>query len=181
MSIQATSPTQPLPDQPPPAIPPPLPALSYEDFRRHLAGLSDPDRRPESAGEKGAVKETARRLCSIFAKLFGDDLNRMTLWGRIGSALETACAKVSDDDLDRWCDLCLEHVQADPAEAARCDALTAVRLSWETWPRELRFALLSYIRSHRYAVLTFGRQRWEQALEEAKARKAAGGSGEVEL
>ena len=107
------------------------------------------------------MKQTAIRLVSVLAKLFGDDLDRKTLWGRIGSALETAHAKVSDDDLDRFADLCLEHVQADPGQAAACDALTTLRQQWGAWPPETRFGVLAYLATHRYAALTHGRARWE--------------------
>ena len=107
------------------------------------------------------MKESAIRLCSILAFLFGDSLDRLTLWGRIGSAFETAHAKVSDDDLDRFCDLLLEHVQADFAKAAACDALTQVRQVWAVRPPEWRHAFLNYVGTHRYALLTHGRARWE--------------------
>lgn len=143
-----------------PLSPPPLPALDAQEFRRKLAGLADPDRRPGET-EKVEVRETAVRLCSVLAHLFGESLDRLTLWGRIGSAFETACARVSDDDLDRWLNLLLEHVQADPVQVAACDALTQLVQTWAVRPPEWRHALLNYCRSHRYPLLTHGRARWE--------------------
>lgn len=135
--------------------------MGYDDFRRQLAGLADPQRRATET-EKVAVKESAIRFISVLAQLFGDTLDRLTLWGKIGSALEAAHAKVSDDDLDRFADLCLEHVQADPGHAAACDALSQLRGEWAVWPPETRHAFLGYIGSHKYAVLTHGRARWER-------------------
>jgi len=64
--------------------------------------------------------------------------------------------------LDRFTDLCLEHVQADPGKAAACDALTQLRLTWAVRTAEWRLVLLHYISTHQYAVLTHGRARWEQ-------------------
>lgn len=142
------------------SIPPKLPALDYQAFRRKLAGLADPDRHPGEA-ERSEVREAAIRLCSVLSHLFGEGLDRLTLWGRIGSAVETACAKVSDDDLDRFADLCLEHVQADVGRAAACDALTTLRQTWAVRPPEWRYALLTYCRQHRYAVIQHGRARWD--------------------
>ena len=144
-----------------PQSPPLLGRLDTQEFRRKLAGLADPDRHPGET-EKVEIKETAIRLCSVLAKLFGENLDRMTLWGRIGSAFETACAKVSDDDLDRWLNLLLEHVQADPVQAAACDAMTQLVQTWAVRPPEWRHALLNYCRSHRYPMLTHGRSRWER-------------------
>lgn len=137
------------------------PKLNYDEFRRKIVGLQDPLRHPGET-EKVEVKQAAIRLCSILAHLFGEELDRLTLWGRIGTAFETALAKTSDDDLDRFSDLCLEHVQADPGRAAACDALTQERATWAARPPEWRHAFLGYVASHRYAVLAHGRQRWDE-------------------
>lgn len=142
-------------------IPPSLPTLDTEAFRRKLAGLADPDRTP-GMSEKAEVRETASRFCSILAHLFGEDLERMTLWSRIDSALETAGAKVSDDDLDRWATLCLEHVQASAAKAAACDALRTLLETFAVRTPEWRHELLNYVATHRYAVVVRGRARWEE-------------------
>ena len=144
----------------------PLRPLSYDLFRKELLGLTDPERKVGES-EKVEVREIAIRLCSILAHLFGDSLERTTLWSRIGTAFETAIAKVSDDDLDRLTDLCLEHVQADPGQAAACDALTHVRQTFAVRPSEWRHSLIAYLRSHRYAVLTHGRARWEAIKKKA--------------
>lgn len=140
--------------------PPPLPVLDTEAFRRALAGLADPDRAP-TAGEKAEVKEAAIRWACVLAHLFGDDLDRLTLWSRIDSALETSLAKVSDDDLDRFAHLCLEHVRAEASRAAACDALVSVLGTFTVRPPEWRHAFLHYVAAHRFAVIAHGRARWE--------------------
>lgn len=141
-------------------LPPPLPRVDYQEFRRRLVGLADPERQPGVA-EKSEVRETAIRLCSILAHLFGDDLDRLTLWSRIASAIETAHAKTSDDDLDRFTDLCLEHIQAEAGKAAACDALTQMRETWAVRPPEWRHSFLGYVGTHRFALLSHGRARWD--------------------
>jgi hypothetical protein len=152
------------------SIPLPLPTIDYAAFRQSILGLSDPAARTQSVGEKEAVKQDAIRFCTILAYLFSDDLDRVTLWGRIGSAFETALAKVgSDSDLDRFADLCLDHVKAEAGKSAACDALTTMRQTWEARPVEWRNAFLAYIRMHRYAVLTHGRARWDGVKEGAVA------------
>jgi len=135
-----------------------------------LAGLTDPDRRPESAGEREAVRQDAVRFCSILAHLFGESLERTTLWERIGSALSTSLAKVTDDDLDRFTTLCLEHVCAEDARVAACEPLLGLLQTWAARPREWRQALLHYLATHRTAALVHARARWERVKK-----------GEVEL
>lgn len=148
MSTQATSPK-------------PLPTIDTEAIRRKLAGLADPLKRGAGETEQVEIKELASRLCSILASLFGDSLDRMTLWDRIGSAFATALAKTSDDDCDRFVSLCLEHVKADAAKAAACPALGSTLETFTIRPPEWRFAFLQYIDTHSYAVLVHGRARWE--------------------
>lgn len=145
----------------PPTSPPPIPVLDTEAIRRKLAGLTDPSRKPGGT-ERTEIRDIASRCCSILAHLFGEDLDRLTLWSRIDSALETAGAKVSDDDLDRWLSLCLEHVKADAGRAAACDSLQQVIETFAVRPAEWRHELLAYIATHRYAVVARGRARWEQ-------------------
>lgn len=138
--------------------------IDYEGFRQRLAGLLDPDRKGGVA-EKETVKHSAVRFVTVLCHLFGEDLDRKTLWSRIDSALVTAHAKTSDDDLDRFASLCLEHVQADPGKAAACGALSTLYAEWQAWPPEIRHSFLGYIATHRYPVLAHGRARWEQVKE----------------
>lgn len=108
------------------------------------------------------LKQISYRLCTMLAELFGDSLDRLTLWARIGSALSTSVAKVSDGDLERFVNLCLEHVQADPAQAAACNSLSQLLADFEGKPPEWRQGLLNYIGSHLYPILAHGRARWQE-------------------
>lgn len=137
-----------------------LPTMDYQEFRRKLAGLIDPERKIE-ASEKIEVKEAAIRLCSIFAHLFGESLDRITLWERIGSALRTSCAKVSDDDLDRFITLCLEHIQAEDSRVAACEPLKQIIETFAVRPSEWKYAFTNYVNTHRTALLVHARSRWE--------------------
>lgn len=149
---------------PPQVPPPPLPTLDTTALRRALAGLADPDRPGvgEGIAEATELRETAARLCSILASLFGEELDRLTLWSRIDSALEQAGAKVADGDLDRYVSLCLEHVKADAGKAAACEGLRQLFATFAARPIEWRQALVRHIASRRYAVVVRGRDRWEQ-------------------
>lgn len=157
MSIPESSPS---PDPVPVPVPPDLPEMDTESFRRKLAGLADPDR-TTGMTEKTEIRETASRFCSILAYLFGRDLDRLTLSSRIDSALESACAKVSDDDLDRFVTICLDHIQADAAQAAACEPLRQLLETFLVRPPEWRQEFLHYIGTHRLAVVVRGKARWD--------------------
>lgn len=144
-----------------PEAPASLPRLDTEALRRELAGLVDPSPRPGST-ERQEIAEAASRLCSILASLFGDDLDRLTLWSRIDSAIATACAKVTDGDLDRLVSLCLEHVKASPGAAAANPALGDLLATIGVRPQPWRQEFAHHLVAHRYAVLVHGRARWER-------------------
>ena len=143
----------------------PIGYLDWSALRQKLLAFTDPldpKRAPTlSLAEQANLKYEASRFVTILAHLFGPDLDRKTLWERIHSALETALAKVYDEDTDRFIHLCLEHVRAEIPAATSCEALNTVIQTWRQRPVEWRHALLHYLRSHRYVVLLDARNRWE--------------------
>lgn len=141
-----------------------LPVVSRDDFRRQLAGVCDPDRKL-SAGDQGSFRPKAERLVVCLCRHFGDALDRKTLWSRIDSGLQAACAKVSDGDLDRWLDLLLEHVRADPSSAACCADLAGLRHDLTAPDEAHKKAFLRWVETRRFAVLAHGRAAWEAYKE----------------
>jgi Tfp pilus assembly protein PilP len=95
------------------------------------------------------------------ASLFGDSLERVTLWTKIDAALVAACAKVADADLDRFVSLCLETVRAEPARAAASEPLFQMVTTFAARPPEWRHAFVEHVRHRRFAVVAHGRARWE--------------------
>lgn len=102
-------------------------------------------------------------------ELFGESLDRMTLWDKIGSALSAAASKCDDGDTDRFAALCLETIKADDAAAAR----NAGFANWVTTMAErdeaYRQAFVRHCGSKSAIVLVHARHAWEQR----KAMKGA--------
>lgn len=113
------------------------------------------------------IRDAAIRFCSILSSLFGDDLDQLSKWDRIGSAISSACAKVSGDDVDCFVTHCLDHIKADDAQVARCEPLSQLLSTFPERTPEWRFAYLDYFRTHRHAVLVHGRARWELVKKKA--------------
>lgn len=145
------------------ATPPPLPTFDAEAFRRKLAGFSAPA--PPGETEVVGMRDDAVRFATILADVFGPDLDRITLWSRIESALETACARESEGDLERWVTLCLEHVKAEPSKCAACMPLGQTLESFAVKPLQWRLEFLRYVNSRRYVVVVRARARWEDVKE----------------
>lgn len=149
---------------------PAIATLDLEEFRRRVAGLADPNRQPTGAAESASIKEEATQLCLTLCELFGDSLARETLWDRIGSALSTAAAKCDDGDTDRFAALCLDHVQADQAAAARHEEFAAwVLMMADGRDDAHRQAFVRHCGSKTAIVLVHARRAWENRKSMRKA------------
>lgn len=95
-------------------------------------------------------------------ELFGESLDRMTLWDRIGSALSTSAAKCDDGDTDRFASLCLEHVKADHAAAARHEGFAAWVVAMASRDDAYRQLFVRHCGSKTAIVLVHARHAWEQ-------------------
>jgi len=134
--------------------------LDFAAIRLRLAGLADPeaDRPLISAA---ITRDLATRYLTILADLFGESLERITLWSKIDSAVASALAKVGpSDDVARFASLCLETIAADPSRVAACLPLGVV-LETLGHSNTDRIQFLDYLRDHRYPVLVFARSRWD--------------------
>lgn len=138
-----------------------IPVIDTTEFRRRAAGLIDPHRKT-GAAESLSVKEEATQLCLAMCELFGDSLDRLKLWDRIGSAMSTSAAKCDDGDTDRFASLCLDHIKADNAEAARHEGFSAWVVAMASRDDAYRQHFIRHVGSKTPIVLIHGRAAWEQ-------------------
>lgn len=139
----------------------PIPVIDTTEFRRRVAGFIDPNRKT-GAAEEASVKEEAKQLCLALCELFGESLERMTLWDRISTALLTAAAKCDDGDTDRFASLCLEHVKADHAAAARHEGFAAWVTTLAARDDAYRQAFVRHCGQKAAIVLVHSRYAWEE-------------------
>jgi len=74
--------------------------------------------------ELGVIKDQAVRFCSILAEVFGEDLDRKTLWERIGNGLIVAAAKCGGD-WELFVNEMLKYIKAEPGKVAANRGLAA--------------------------------------------------------
>lgn len=152
-----------------------IPVIDTQEFRRRAAGLVDPNRRPTGAAESKSIAEEAKLLCLTLCDLFGESLERTSLWDRIGTALATAAAKCDDGDTDRFAALCLEHVKADQAAAARHEAFARWVVTMAARDDAFRQAFVRHCGSKAAIVLVHARAAWTDpaAVAERDAKRSA--------
>lgn len=150
-----------------PSRPSLLDQLSPEQVRQRLAGLIDP-------AEKVTVtdRETWRLLAIEFASclpiVFGDTLDRTTLWDRIASGLQSAYAKTAGSDIELFVQHVMEHIKAEPARVVASDRVCNIQERLYDLDDEARRGFMDYVATHLIPVLTFARREWKTSIGGAK-------------
>lgn len=142
-----------------------LESLNPQEYRLKLAGLFDPGRKPDRLDDT-SVRLSAIDFVIVLCEVFSSDLDRKTLWNRIGTALETGIAKCGGSVMS-FVHYALEHVKADKTLVAVHPKLSQMVQTWEHQPPEWSKNFLAYIRHNIYTLLIHSRSEW-QAKKEAK-------------
>lgn len=132
--------------------------LTAEEFRRKLAGMVDP-RRTMPEMELDAVKDEAINFCSTLASLFGDDLDRKTLWERIGNGIVTSVAKCGGE-IEVFMNEMLDYIKADPGKVAASKNMEMHIQMFATRPKEWKDAFLKIMETRHFIIVVKARTLW---------------------
>ena len=112
---------------------------------------------------KGLMEEIVG-FVSILPEVFSDDLDRKTLWERIGNGLITSLAKAGGD-FDLFINFCLEYIKAESGKVATNENFTAFIESALIRPDEWKTQFLTAIEKKHYLVIVKARARWNENKE----------------
>ena len=143
--------------------------MNPQEFKEKILNLKSSEE--ENLLTDESVKMEAIKLCSIFPELFGDDLDRLTLWNRIGSALETSVIK-ANYDIPYFVNLCLEHIKAEHSKVATHEYLSNFVEVNSAKSEEWKKAFFHYISTRYFLIIAKARSEWEKKKAE---RKQGGG------
>lgn len=143
--------------------------LDCVEYRRRLAGLSD------TAGIEGGFADLYRDLSSDCVLLLSICFNRrqldpVTLWTRIDSAIQKGLAECDGEDVGRFLSACLEHVMANINVCATQTDAVRIQQSLLGLPNDGRVYFLQYLSKHRYVAIVLGREKWEQRRADIAAQ-----------
>lgn len=97
--------------------------ISAEEFRRKLAGLESTER--NSDAENQEMMKLGIDLVIVLRNVFGDSLDRKTLWHRIGNGISVAAHKCAGS-AEKFIAETLDYVKADESAVVVNDKLKAV-------------------------------------------------------
>jgi hypothetical protein len=134
--------------------------MTPEEFRQKTAGLTDPLKQMDEF-DRSALKDEAIRFISILPEVFSDDLDRKTLWERIGNGLLIARAKAGND-IESFINNCLDFVKAEPGKVAANENIALFISSISTRPQDWREQFLKTIERSHYLLIVKARARWNE-------------------
>lgn len=143
--------------------------LTGEQFRQKLAGLIDPNRQIPKM-EQEVIKDETIKFVSNLAELFGDSLDRMTLWERIGNGIVVCCAKCGGD-WEVFVNQILLYIKADPGKVAANKELEYFYDMMQHRPREWKDAFLQYLETRHMLVIIKARALWNEKKKGRKIEK----------
>ena len=138
-------------------LPDAIPSIDADSIRQRLAGLINPQADKDVWYDLTA-KSLAVQFCASLPSVFGSNLDRMTMWDKVASAIQSGYAKTVSGDIDLFVQHVLESIQAEPAKAIACDALIDAIDALQLLPEEQRQDWLQYLVTHLIPVLVYARR-----------------------
>jgi hypothetical protein len=147
----------------------PLPVIDTVQLRQRLAGLIDHQSQRQEWHDKVA-KEIAIKFCAALPIVFGESLDRLTMWDKINAAIQAGYAKTATGDIDLFVQCVLESIQAEAAKVVACDELTdAIDLIHLNVPGDHRQDFLEYLVTHLIPILVYARRAHKARMEASKS------------
>lgn len=144
-------------------------SIDMTEYRRRLLGLADPVEQLATK-TKDEIRELALEFVASLPRIFGDALDRKTLWPRIGSAIRSSAAKAGGD-ADLFVSCVCDHLVADDGDVAGSAEILRVISVLSEWTQADREAWLVYLRQQTPIVLVRAKERWEAVKKKPKDPK----------
>lgn len=148
--------------QPKSKTPERIKSIDTQALRAQLAGLQDPQAaKPEFYAEQSKV--LAVNFIKCLPAVFGKELDRQTMWDKIGAAITSGHAKTAGGDLDLFVNHVLLSIQASHSRVAACTQLEDAINDMNMLPVNERQDWLHYVVTHLSPLLVLARREYKEA------------------
>jgi hypothetical protein len=101
---------------------------------------------------------------SILPEIFSDDLDRKTLWERIGNGVKVSISKAGGN-FENFINSCIEYIKADPGKVAACENLEMFLQTALSRPDEWKAQFLRIMETRYFILIVSARTQWNQKKE----------------
>ncbi len=144
-------------------LPEAIPSLNTAELRQRLAGLIDQQSQAEEWFNESA-KSLSIGFCAALPAVFSDSLDRVTMWDKIASAIQSAYAKTVGGDLDLFMQQVFESIQADPSKVVASDRMVSAIDSLQRMDEQQRQDWMRYLVTHLIPVLVHARREHKSVI-----------------
>jgi hypothetical protein len=138
--------------------------IDAAEFRQKIAGFVSPIL-PDT--EVTDMKEAAINLCCILADVFGEDLDRKTLWERIGNGI-SVCSIKCNGDWEMLLEGLLEYVKSDFDTVSRNNELESWIDSMSLRTKEWTEQFVQIINTKRMFIIVKARNEYKKGRRNDK-------------
>jgi hypothetical protein len=135
-----------------------LERLTPEQYRLKLACLHDPSNKTETV--RKSLIEEAVDFVSELPKFYSEELDRMSMWDRIGNGLLAASQK-ADGNFELFLNAVLSYIKASPSAVAASGFLSAVIVNFEKRPQEWKTDFIRQFQEYHFLIIVKARAMWQ--------------------
>jgi len=144
--------------------------LSPQEFRQKLAGVIDYRTQKQNQEKKEEIKQEAISFVSILPELFSADLDRMSMWERIGNGLNAAVKKCGGD-IEEFVNITLEFIKASSHAIASNKRLERWLMDIEQRTQDDKISLLRTVEKKCNVILVYARNEWNSVKDAKRTLK----------
>jgi len=136
--------------------------LSKLEFIQRVSGVADysGDVATKNNYSDDVFIDEATRLISEIPRFFSDELNRMSMWDRIGNGIGVAVSK-SDGDFRLFINYLAEYVKADFSKFACSEIFQKITATFELREKEWQRLFVENCQKYSFLIIAKSRLLWQ--------------------
>lgn len=143
--------------------------LSKTEFYKTITDIADfsGDTIAKNNYSDDVFIDEAIRLISEVPRFFSDQLDRMTMWDRIGNGIGSSVSK-SDGDFRLFINYLVDYVKADFSKFACSDTIQSIISTFELRDKSWQRLFVENCQKYSFLIIAKSRQSWQNKNHKEK-------------
>jgi hypothetical protein len=144
--------------------------LNSSDFFKKLTNISEISLVSGSNYSDDVFVDEACRFISELPLIFSDQLDRMTMWDRIGNGIETSISK-SGGNFRLFVNYIIDYIKADYSKFAAHSTLNNIINAYELREKEWQRMFIDNMKKFSFLIIAKSRQMWNNKKLKTKVEE----------
>ena len=133
-----------------------LKKITNTEFFQKLTDVCESQKFGNNYNDDVFIDEACRLICEL-PRIFSDQLDRLTMWDRIGNGIETSVSK-SGGQFRLFVNYLIEYIKADYAKFAAHDTLNNIISAFELRDKEWQRLFVDNMKKYSFLIIAKSRQ-----------------------